>query len=165
MFTDIQVFSRAAMIDHTAGIHRPCVIVSISDKDVAPPEFYENHNIWDVCQLFFDDEEDGPTAMTRDDAQTLVDFVKSYENEDIDIFFHCNGGVSRSAGCAAAVMLMEWGCDADIFNDGRYCPNMHCYRYVLDASGIDFDDIEVAKKQKRQFDLWCIEHADELYGD
>lgn len=162
MFTDIQVFSRDKMIDYTAGINRPCIIVSISDKTAQPPEFYDNQNIIDVCYLFFDDEESGPTAMTEDDARTLIDFVRSYENENIDLFFHCNGGVSRSAACAAATMLIEWGCDADIFNDGRYCPNMHCYRYVLDASGVDFDDIEIAKKQKRQFDLWCIEHADEL---
>lgn len=162
MFNDIQVFSRENMIYHTAGIKEPCVIVSISDKGAEPPEFYDNDNIWDVCRLFFDDEESGPSSMTEKDAETLVDFVRSYESEGIDLLVHCNGGVSRSAGCAAAIMLMDWGDDSGIFQDGRYCPNMHCYRYVLNAANITFDEVVAARKSREQFEAWCEYHADEF---
>lgn len=162
MFNDIQIFSRENMIYHSAGIKNPCVIVSISDKDAAPPDFYDNDNIWDVCQLFFDDEEAGPTCMTEQDADTLVAFIRQYENEDIDLFVHCNGGVSRSAGCAAAIMLIDWGDDSAIFQDGKYCPNMHCYRYVLNAADVSYDDIALARKQRGQLAHWYDCHADDL---
>lgn len=162
MFNDIQVFSRENMIYHTAGIKSPCVIVSISDKHAYAPEFYKNDNIWDVCHLFFDDEEAGPSCMTESDAAILVDFVRRYENEDVDLFVHCNGGVSRSAGCAAAIMLMDWGDDGAIFDDGRYCPNMHCYRYVLNAADVSYDDIMLARKHRHQLELWYEEHEEDF---
>lgn len=163
MFRDIRVFSRTDMIQYTYELTEPCVIVSISDACAEPPCFADNRNIVDVLYLFFDDEEDGNTAMTTEDAVQIVDFMEQYRDENIAMYFHCNAGVSRSAACAAAAMLIEWGDDTEIFDNGRYAPNMHCYRSILDASEITYDDIELARKHKHQFDLWVAEHADMLY--
>lgn len=162
MFPNIQVLSRENMIVHSFEIVRPSIIVSISDRNAASPTFSENPNIIDVLYLFFDDEESGSTRMSSEDADSIVEFLRAYDDSNVDLYFHCNGGVSRSAACAAAAMLIEWGDDSDIFNDGRYCPNMHCYRSVLDAADITYDHMELARKEKEQFDLWCAEHREDL---
>lgn len=134
----------------------------MSDQQSAPPDFADNENLLAVCNVFFDDEESGPTAIKDDDAQTIADFLRQWESADVDLYFHCGAGVSRSAGLAAAAMLAFFGDDNDIFGDGFYCPNMRCYRSLLNALDITYDDIQVAAKERQQFLLWQEEHAEDL---
>ena len=67
--------------------------------------------------------------MNNDDAQKVCDFVKA--NDNVDIIVHCDAGISRSAGVAAAIMKYLTGSDMEIFKNGKYQPNMWCYRKVL----------------------------------
>lgn len=161
MFNDIQVLSRTDMIEFSNKIDAPSVIISISDWNQDAPEFADNERIFDVLHLFFDDvEQESSKGMTSDDAEAIIDFIDGWNNENVSLYVHCGAGVSRSAGCAAAIMLVCWGDDKDIFNDGKYAPNMHCYRLVLDAANLEYDDVQLAKKEREQFLLWQEEHAD-----
>lgn len=164
MFTDIIVKSRANMIQYTEtnNDNITYAIVSISDYNADAPDFADDPNLFDCITVFFDDEEGGNTAMNETDAQEILDFVKSIEN-DIDILFvHCGGGVSRSAGTAAALMMLWYGDDSQIFNNGQYAPNMHCYRTMLDVAGFGYNSSDLAIKESQQYELWKIVHADDI---
>ena len=52
---------------------------------------------------------------------------------DCDLIVHCDAGISRSAGVAAAVTEAEGGDPAGIFDSPYYEPNHHCYRLVLEV--------------------------------
>lgn len=69
--------------------------------------------------------------MTVNDARRVASFVK--RNADKTIIVHCDAGISRSAGVAAAILKWATGDDAQIFKAGRYCPNMWAYRKTLEA--------------------------------
>lgn len=110
------------------------VIVSISSVDSEKPKIVECENLVDVLYLFFNDvDRDLSGAMTPNQAMMIVDFVRKYMN-DVDRFiFHCDAGISRSAGCAAATMKYIYGVDSPIFDSPRFCPNFHCYALVLNS--------------------------------
>ena len=67
----------------------------------------------------------------EDDAKKIVEFLKKYPNTDIIV--HCDAGISRSSGVAAAIMKWATGDDSPIFKSYRYCPNTWCYRKTLEA--------------------------------
>ena len=61
--------------------------------------------------------------MTDKDAKKIAGFVDRYKN--VLLIIHCDEGVSRSAGIAAAVLRYYTGDDAAIFDDCfSYNPNM-----------------------------------------
>ena len=110
------------------------VIISISPSWSDEPPFNENnHAIREILYLFFDDEETGQNAITEHDAKGIAEFVNKWWNSIDQIVVHCDAGVSRSAGVAAAILKHFTDDDTQIFNDVRYCPNMACYRKVLNA--------------------------------
>ena len=155
----ITVMSRSRALAYVAEATSPIVIVSINDHGSYVPDFADNPYIEDICYLFFDDvetEEEG--GMTRDDAEEILAFAKDHLDADVECVVHCGAGRSRSAGVAAALMLLVFGDDADIFDSPVYSPNMHCYRYVLDAAGLGYVDDEVDAKEAHQHELW-IERA------
>ncbi len=83
-----------------------------------------------ILRLQFDDVDRGSLAMTEEDAAAIAEFVE--ENKDRTIIVHCDAGITRSAGIAAAIMKHYNGDDSPIFNSRLYCPNMLCYRMVLE---------------------------------
>lgn len=163
MFKDIQVRSRNDMIAASDALSDPSVIISISDINQDHPQFADNENVLDVLFLQFDDvESEREGGMSKSDAELIADFAGRWASTDTSLYVHCGAGVSRSAGTAAAIMLWQWGGDSRIFSDGKYAPNMHCYRAVIDAVGLDYDDIQLAKKEREQFELWSKQHEDLL---
>lgn len=146
MYKSISVKSREDMIDYTRYATEPYVIVSISGLTTPDPLFYENENERAVLYLHFRDTDYEPDCISKQQAKEIADFVKQYENSDVDLFFHCRAGVSRSAGCAAAAMLYEYGDDSFIFNSFRYRPNMKCYTRVLEAFDMSYAHIIKAKE-------------------
>ena len=108
-------------------------VISIS----TPDEHYDMNiyssiynGIKRILRLSFDDVDNGSFAMTEGDAASIAEFVE--ENKDKTIIVHCDAGISRSAGIAAAIMKHYNGDDTPIFNSRLYCPNMLCYRMVLE---------------------------------
>ena len=70
--------------------------------------------------------------MTDKDAKKIAGFVDRYKN--VLLIIHCDEGVSRSAGIAAALLRHYTGDETAIFDDCfSYNPNMWCYFKVLKA--------------------------------
>ena len=124
---------------------KPSVVISISDPyivyDNAPFCSSENR-VFDILPLCFcDAAEPGKDVYGRDvaesdlmtdkDAQNVVQFVR--ENRDKRIIVHCDAGISRSAGVAAAISKYLTGDDGRFFRSGEYDPNMWCYTKTLMA--------------------------------
>ena len=121
------------------------VIISISNFNSSTPVFNkDNHAIQDILFLQFNDWDDGNwDCMSQDQASAIANFVNRYWNTDNQIVVHCDGGVSRSAGVAAAILKFFTNDDTAIFNNYQYCPNMWCYRQVLQA----LEDSQVANDE------------------
>lgn len=71
--------------------------------------------------------------IQKSDAKAIVDFVMANKHNGKHFIVQCDAGVSRSAGVAAALMKYFNGDDSPIFDNSQYCPNMRCYRMVLEA--------------------------------
>ena len=85
-------------------------------------------------QLVFDDVEwPSKRAISEADALKIVRFCEAMKDKIDLIVVHCEAGVSRSAGVCAALMKIYNNTDMPIFENAKYCPNMSCYRAVLDA--------------------------------
>ena len=70
--------------------------------------------------------------FTGKQANQIIDFVQEYKDVGL-IIIHCDAGVSRSAGVAAALSKIINGSDFEFFNSGLYRPNMRVYRFILNC--------------------------------
>lgn len=134
---NIVVMSRENAMRYCEATHdTQAVIVSISTPWAcygSKPFKSAGNGVVDGLFLWFDDVEDGKNAMTLEHAKAIVEFVEKYK--DCDVIVHCDEGVSRSAGIAAALLKHYNGDDSGIFGNSRYSPNMHCYKTMLSAFG------------------------------
>lgn len=97
--------------------------------------------------LQFDDVDNenvaGCTPMDETQAQLIADFVDEFCTTDVtSLVVACSAGISRSAGVAAALHeALGWeirnAYESDVFSNGKFSPNMRCYRMVLQAMGCD----------------------------
>ena len=110
-------------------------IISINTPGEEANKFARRSEIKDVLSLFFDDieyDEEKGIFMTEEDADKILAFVDKCEKQNIDeLWVHCDAGISRSAGVAGAILKILTGDDSQVFDSFAYCPNMHCYRTVL----------------------------------
>ena len=139
-------------------------IISITDTDKADVIFDKNetNGIRAVLRLKFDDVErdyKNEHCITKEDAENIVKFVNKNKNKVDKFIVHCEAGVSRSAGVGAAIMKALNGDDWDVFKNPLKCPNMKCYRMVLnafaDAGYFDEDPMEEIKfKEETNIAKW-----------
>ena len=71
--------------------------------------------------------------IQKENAEKIAAFVMINKHNRKHFIVQCDAGVSRSAGVAAALMKYFNGDDSPIFDNPQYCPNMRCYRMVLEA--------------------------------
>ena len=131
----IVVMNRRDAVRYSYGLHEDkSVVVSIGDigseysESVYPSRY---NGICAVLPLRFDDVDGGINCMVSEEAVMIKSFVERHKDKLIIV--HCDAGVSRSAGIAAALMKYYNGDDSEIFDDTRYCPNMFCYRTMLNV--------------------------------
>ena len=139
-------------------------IISITDTYKADVIFEKNeaNGIRAVLRLKFDDVErdyKNEHCITKEDAENIVKFVNKNKNKVDKFIVHCEAGVSRSAGVGAAIMKALNGDDWDVFKNPLKCPNMKCYRMVLnafvDAGYFDEDPMEEIKfKEETNIAKW-----------
>lgn len=134
------VLSRAGAIAYAYKNDIPkTAIISISDiyaENILEehPAFVDNPQIENILYLNFNDVEEGePFAITDEDGRKIADFVRNLSKTTEQILVHCGAGISRSAGVCAAIMKYLTGDDFQIFGSAKYCPNITCYRTVLNA--------------------------------
>lgn len=106
-------------------------IANINDNDNV---FAHRDWLCAVLKLKFDDvESNEPDCISADDAACIVHFINRIKDKTDRVIVHCEAGVSRSAGVAAAIMKFINMDDSIIFNDDKFRPNMTCYEKVLNA--------------------------------
>ena len=126
------------MTETDFGINR--VIISISTVGDNAPNFHENHSIKQILCCFFNDLEANDkdkfpqtVFINEDVARGIANFAKEWWDKVDQIVVHCDGGVSRSAGVAAAILKYFTGDDGEICDNPNFYPNMLVYRMVLNA--------------------------------
>ena len=125
------------------------VIAITSEIDADSGGF--DHFISHLELVFLDTEEqDHPDSMQSDHAQQIVDFINSLDTKVETLFVSCNAGVSRSSAIAAAIIRAQGLDDSEIWANLDYSPNIHCYRMVLAAFGIDASDAEEKMRTNEQ---------------
>lgn len=172
---DISVMSRKEAIRHFAAnregdvtIPDGTAIISITTPEpfcgqLGPVEFDDDALLGVLHVRFGDVLPDEETAMTDEQAHEIVGFVHGMMGLGIrHLVVHCDGGVSRSAGVAAALGVIVGTGDSFVFDDPWKCPNMGCYRKVLLAGGVRIDDSEIDMKEKHNEAIWMTAHAEDL---
>ena len=131
------------------------IIISIASIDENRNKFADNDNIVDILYLFFDDvEKNEPNHITVDDANKIIAFINKYKDSDVELIVHCGAGVSRSAGVCAAIMKIVNDNDFPIFDNPRFCPNMTCYRTILETYFGAYDEEAAAANEQHNIDIW-----------
>ena len=143
---EVIVMSRSETIKYC---HRaqstPAVIISITDPNMiytTRPFCSAENLVKAILPLAFCDADtpgkdvygnhaDESDLMSDEDARQIVEFVSRHAEKQIIV--HCDAGISRSSGVAAAIMKYYTNDDAEYFCSGKYCPNMWCYRKTLNA--------------------------------
>ena len=162
---DIRILNRKEAKKFSCESHDfKTAIISITDTDKADVIFEKNeaNGIRAVLRLKFDDVErdyKNEHCITKEDAENIVKFVNKNKNKVDKFIVHCEAGVSRSAGVGAAIMKALNGDDWDVFKNPLKCPNMKCYRTVLnafiDAGYFDEDPMEEIKfKEETNIAKW-----------
>lgn len=106
-------------------------IVSIYSNGDTPCRFYNNRNIKVIKHWCFDDLDDN-RGITQHQANEIAQFT--LKHKDIDtLIVHCDAGISRSAGIAAAISKWNFGSDGWVFDSNLYHPNMRCYNFMISA--------------------------------
>ncbi|HCJ42045.1 MAG TPA: hypothetical protein DHV89_11670 [Ruminococcus sp.] len=67
------------------------------------------------------------------EAEEAAKFIRENMKAGRDIICQCEYGVSRSAGCAAAVREFFFGDGIRVFADYRYMPNQLVFNKIYDA--------------------------------
>lgn len=97
---------------------------------------------------FPDTESDA--GMTESDAVKVAAFVEqNVEDGNNHIYVHCDQGVSRSAGTAAAILRAYGQDESQILDCNEYCINGRCYEFVLSAFHVFVTDDEVSMAKQR----------------
>ncbi len=116
------------------------VIISIKsswDKVDADVFTSDSNNVKDILRLSFDDidvEDNADHCMQYEDGKKIAEFVDKWKDIET-IIVHCDGGISRSAGVAAAIMRVLEGDDFPLFKNKNKHPNMTCYLRTLKGFG------------------------------
>lgn len=111
-----------------------CIAIKgLPDEDI-PRRYYP----YLTLSMTFDDvdmdnKDKREYAITNGQANHIARFVKSLPNTIETLIVHCEAGMSRSAGVAAAIMKWLYNDDSQIFDQPSYRPNMTCYRKTLNA--------------------------------
>lgn len=149
---NVKVLSRMEAQNYCKHVHdESCVIISITDTDLEDADLFchEQNGVKDIFRVKFDDWDD-QDELYRDDpqyadliktikvideeqAEDIVCFVDSWVAKVDFILVHCEAGISRSAGTAAAILKAYDGDDSSIFDSKFFYPNRLVYRKVLNA--------------------------------
>ncbi|MBW3625154.1 MAG: hypothetical protein KY468_17290 [Armatimonadetes bacterium] len=128
-----QVIGRAGAMRLLPSV--PHIIISITEPRAPEARYPESPHRLGILRLQFHDAEvplPDRALLTPEDARAIVEFVKRHLGEARLIVCQCEGGVSRSAGVAAALSRWLQNDDAPFFR--YYQPNRHVYRTLLDAT-------------------------------
>lgn len=109
-------------------------IISVRNMDDECVPFCESKSLYAVKTVFFDDTEQETTdCFSPEKAAEIKEFLESVLGRVDRLIVHCEYGVSRSAGIAAAILKTLTGDDSLIMDDDWFVPNKLCYRLTYEA--------------------------------
>ncbi len=110
------------------------IIISITDIGAQPVKFTPNPKITAALHIQFDDVNLGEeNSITVSNANEILSFVNKNLKDTECIIVQCEAGISRSSGICLALMFILKENDTDIFENADYCPNLYCYRTILNS--------------------------------
>ena len=132
-------------------VNEPHLIISIRNPTSKVPDLAKNDNTKGALFLEFDDLDHlprvgsatwnalgKPILFNSSMAKKIIEGIKDTGVHTVIV--HCEAGVSRSAGVAAALAKYHNGDDSEFFAGGGsmyshnpYYPNRHVYRVMLEA--------------------------------
>ena len=134
---NIFVYSRGA-VEAVEPHEVPHAIISITSSPDDVARLKTNHLCRGILRLSFLDA-DVPSdqaleaqLFSRVHAAQIWEFVRKHRPEVERLVVHCDAGISRSPGVAAAIAKALTGDDTEFFGR-RYRPNMRVYRTLLEA--------------------------------
>lgn len=140
----VSVMSRAKIAAMIRSFPENACVISIN----TPGEGYLPFTV-PVLYLDFPDIEDN-SGISHWDAEKIAHFVMhNISNGNAHIFVHCDQGVTRSAGVAAAILRAYGKDESQILDCSDYCINSRCYEFVLKAFYIDVTSNEVLDAKQR----------------
>lgn len=136
---NIRVTSRVGVRTLLKDLTESTIVISIHDPN-KPPEVtaksvqYTPHLCGVLTLSFWDELADEHGCMTWEQADEVLQFLAIYAPFVRNIIVHCEAGISRSAGVAAAISKILTGNDDPFFDyfHNRYVPNMTCYKRILE---------------------------------
>ena len=127
---DLLVFSRrwASLIAPV----RQHLVISLTDPDKPDLAAAPSDSRCGILRLKFDDATKGPyVLMEQSHSDQIVTFIKSNWSPERLVVVHCEAGLRRSAGVAAALSRKFNGKDQFFFD--YYIPNRLVYQNTLNA--------------------------------
>ena len=134
----VKCMARKILEKNINNFDAPTIIISIRSIGDTPPKklfLHSNLQVKDFITLAFDDVTtycQGYYPITEQQARKIAKFVMRYKDSVEQIVVHCDAGISRSAGVAAAI-AKYLNLNNDRFFKEPYDPNKTCYDMVLSS--------------------------------
>lgn len=130
-------------------IDEPYIVISFTDVDSEDADIKVEGNCKAIYRAKFHDTDRtneqflGVTLVpiTEKQATEIWEFFKQYKDTVNTTIVHCEAGISRSSGCAAALAKAIDESDMRFF--ASFCPNRLVYRSILNVAMADSDTKEV----------------------
>lgn len=130
----INVMSQETAEAASSMLYDRTAIISVVNIPGWPVDFADNDNLVAVLALQFADTScDGPSSFNTEQAEEIRDFLRDVLSRIDRLIVHCEFGVSRSAGIAAAILKTLCGDESSIFGNPWFVPNMRCFRMTYNA--------------------------------
>ena len=117
-------------------------VISIYSSNGTPADILQPDNCLFILPLQFDDVEKnggGLYTITEKQGQQIWEEIERAEKKELEVLLiHCDAGISRSPGVAAAVSRIYFGDDREWFK-APYIPNTKVYNTLLKLKGLSND--------------------------
>ena len=134
----------------------PHIIISITDCGSEPANIPVGKHCLGIHRVqFHDADHQGEKFLGRlliaiepDQAEAIWNFFVQHRDKAELTIVHCEAGISRSAGTAAALAVGNGQSDAFIFNKPYFNPNRRVFRMILNAATTSGHRIEQKREEE-----------------
>ena len=114
------------------------IVISISTPGCPPAHLTSTNTILGVLRLWFADLDHLPDELSElktrlfqpEDARAILRIVQDHVDEVEEVIIHCDAGMSRSPGVAAALSRVFTGDDREVFKSFPHL-NRFVYRTII----------------------------------